>query len=183
LTQWLRAQAGNSAGAPGSILLRRTNFTPTINMLRKLKELFDSLADPDENRSPERDVQLATAVLLLEVMRVEPPGSAQARDALQSALQTRFGLSDAELHNLLRLADREAHGLYDYHRFTSMLNDHLAHPQKIAVVESMWTLAYADAQLDPNETHLIGKVAGLLHVTQGEYIAAKMRAKESAGLL
>ena len=32
-----------------------------------------------------------------------------------------------------------------------------------------------------NENHLIGKTAGLLHVTHGEYIAAKMRAKEAAG--
>jgi uncharacterized tellurite resistance protein B-like protein len=152
-------------------------------MLRAFKDLFDSFAAPDANRSPERDVQLATAVLLLEVMRVEPVVGVQGRAAVQSALRTRFGLSDAELHKLLQVAEQEAHGLYDYHRFTSMLNDHFTHAQKIDVVESMWSLAYADAQLDPNETHLIGKVAGLLHVTQGEYIAAKMRAKESAGLL
>jgi hypothetical protein len=29
---------------------------------------------------------------------------------------------------------------------------------------------------------VISKVAGLLHVTHGEYIAAKMRAQEDAGL-
>ncbi len=35
--------------------------------------------------------------------------------------------------------------------------------------------------LDAHENHLISKVAGLLHVTHGEYIAAKMRAREGAG--
>ncbi len=30
--------------------------------------------------------------------------------------------------------------------------------------------------------HVISKVAGLLHVTHGEYIGAKMRAKEAAAL-
>ncbi|HSV35847.1 MAG TPA: TerB family tellurite resistance protein, partial [Ramlibacter sp.] len=30
--------------------------------------------------------------------------------------------------------------------------------------------------------HVISRVAGLLHVTHGEYIAAKMRAKESSWL-
>ena len=46
----------------------------------------------------------------------------------------------------------------------------------------MWQVAYADLHLDQNENHLIGKTAGLLHVTHGEYIAAKMREKEAAGL-
>ena len=32
-----------------------------------------------------------------------------------------------------------------------------------------------------HENHLISKVAGLLHVTHGEYIASKMRAREGAG--
>jgi uncharacterized tellurite resistance protein B-like protein len=44
----------------------------------------------------------------------------------------------------------------------------------------MWQVAYADAYLDANENHTISKVAGLLHVTHGEYIAAKLRAKETS---
>ena len=46
----------------------------------------------------------------------------------------------------------------------------------------MWQVAYADAHVDANENHTISKVAGLLHVTHGEYIAAKLRAKEAAQL-
>ncbi|MCY1383643.1 Tellurite resistance protein TerB [compost metagenome] len=48
------------------------------------------------------------------------------------------------------------------------------------VVEAMWQVAYADDHLDAHENHVISKVAGLLHVTHGEYIAAKMRAREAA---
>ncbi len=50
------------------------------------------------------------------------------------------------------------------------------------MVEAMWRVAYADAHLDSNEQQLIDKIAELLHVTQGEYIGAKRRAKEAAGL-
>ena len=46
----------------------------------------------------------------------------------------------------------------------------------------MWQVAYADGDIGANENHLISKVAGLLHVTHGEYIGAKLRAKEAAGL-
>ncbi|MEO6322516.1 MAG: TerB family tellurite resistance protein [Polaromonas sp.] len=50
------------------------------------------------------------------------------------------------------------------------------------MVENLWQIAYADAHLDAHENSLIGKFAELLHVTQGEYIGAKMQAKEAANL-
>ena len=70
----------------------------------------------------------------------------------------------------------------DYYHFTSSMNEQFTQAQKIAVVEAMWRVDYADAYLDPNEISLIGKIANLLFVTQGEYIGAKMRAKEDAQL-
>ncbi|MEO8856351.1 MAG: TerB family tellurite resistance protein [Burkholderiaceae bacterium] len=156
-------------------------------MLQALKELFDSLSPVDEDRRREQEmehIRLALAVLLLEVTRVDTAeGGARERDAVKAALQKRFSLGEEALKALMEQAEQETRGLYDYQHFTSLLNEHFTHPQKIAVVESMWGVAYADARLDANEIHLIGKIAALLYVTQGEYIGAKMRAKESAGLL
>ena len=80
----------------------------------------------------------------------------------------------------MELATTTAHTAYDYQRFTGTLNDHFTQAQKIDLVEAMWQVAYADAHIDANENHTISKVAGLLHVTHGDYIAAKMRAKEAA---
>ena len=60
------------------------------------------------------------------------------------------------------------------------MNDQFTQAQKIQVVELMWQVAYADGVLDENEHHLISKIAGLLHVTHGEYIAAKMHAKATS---
>ena len=87
-------------------------------------------------------------------------------------------MTDDELARLLELASETARTAYDYHRFTTSLNDHFTHDQKIQIIENMWAVAYADAHLGAHENHLISKVAGLLYVTHGEYIAAKMRAKE-----
>jgi uncharacterized tellurite resistance protein B-like protein len=41
-------------------------------------------------------------------------------------------------------------------------------------------MAYADAELAAHENHVLRRVAELLHVTHGDYIAAKMRAREAA---
>ena len=152
-------------------------------MLNTLKDLFDTFTSgPDEDSTADQthSLQLATAVLLVEVMRADPTIQAAERSAVMSTLQMRFALGVDELARLVELAEQTAKTAYDYHRFTSSINGHFTHPQKISIIENMWQVAYADAHLDAHENHLIGKIASLLHVTQGEYIAAKMRAKEGA---
>jgi uncharacterized tellurite resistance protein B-like protein len=156
-------------------------------MLKTLKDLLDtlstSLGSPAGSQTPaqqEHSLQLATAVLLVEVMRAEPAMQEAERDAVLLALRSKFALANDELDRLLELAHETARTAYDYQRFTSQLNERFTQAQKIRVVEAMWQVAYADAHLDAHENHVISKVAGLLHVTHGDYIAAKMRARESA---
>lgn len=162
-----------------------SNLLPSAHtMLSTLKDLFDNLTSgPDEYSAAQQahSLQLATAVLLVEVMRADPSIQAAERSAVIAALRTRFALGSDELTRLVELAEQTAKTAYDYHRFTSTINDHFTHTQKIVIVENMWHVAYADAHLDAHENSLIGKIASLLHVTQGEYIGAKMRAKEAAG--
>lgn len=151
-------------------------------MLRSLKDLFDSFSSPApvSAQAQEHALQLATAVLLVEVMRADTEIAPAEQNAVIAALREKFALTDDELARLMELAAETAKTAYDYHRFTSSLNDHFTHAQKIHIVENMWEVAYADAHLGAHENHLISKVAGLLYVTHGEYIAAKMRAKEAS---
>ncbi len=153
-------------------------------MLRNLKDLFDnltaSLSAPAGAQAPadaEHTLQLSTAVLLVEVMRAEPTLQDGERNAVIAALRRKFALSDDELERLMELAHDTARTAYDYQRFTALMNERFTQPQKIAVVEAMWEVAFADHHLDAHEHHVISKVAGLLHVTHGEYIAAKLHAQ------
>lgn len=154
-------------------------------MLKTLKDLFDNLQlslTPTAADGPAEDthtLQLATAVLLVEVMRAEPDLTDAERDAVILALRRKFTLSDDEMERLLELAHETSRTAYDFQRFTRSLNERFTQPQKIAVVEAMWEVAYADHTLDAHEQHVISKVAGLLHVTHGEYIAAKLHAQAS----
>lgn len=156
-------------------------------MFRNLKDLFDhltaSLTAPDGAHGAaeqERTLQLSTAVLLVEVMRAEPELKDNERQAVLRALRRKFTLSDDELDRLMELAQETSRTAYDYQRFTGLMNDCFTQEQKISVVEAMWEVAFADQHLDANEHHVISKVAGLLHVTHGEYIAAKLRVQEAA---
>ena len=151
-------------------------------MLRTLKDLFNAVTAPAPAGAAgtEHSLQLATAVLLVEVMRADPATSAPERTAVLDALRAKFALAPDEIERLVELAQEVARGASDFHQFTSVINERFSQEQKIRIVENMWRVAYSDGHLDTHENHLISKVAGLLHVTHGEYIAAKLRAKPSA---
>ncbi|HVE52711.1 MAG TPA: TerB family tellurite resistance protein [Ramlibacter sp.] len=153
-------------------------------MLRALKDLFESLAPASAagGAQDEHALQLATAVLLVEVMRAEPDVAQAERDAVHGALRRKFTLSADELERLMELAEDKARNANDFFAFTTTLNERFSQEQKVRIVEFMWQVAYADGGIDENENHVISKVAGLLHVTHGEYIAAKLHARQATGL-
>lgn len=154
-----------------------------LSPLKSLLAQFFNLSDDGMSSvSDAHGLQLATAVLLVEVMRSDAHVGDVERAAAIAALRNTFALSNEEMQILLAQAEQTAQHSNDYFRYTNAMNAHFTQAQKIQVVENMWRIAYADGRLDAHENHVISKVAGLLHVTHGEYIAAKLHAKQAAGL-
>lgn len=151
-------------------------------MLRTLKDLFDSVVGPATARTAAptpHALQLATAVLLVEVMRADTHFAAAERDAVLATLARTFDLAPDEQARLVELATTQAKLAHDLHSFTSVLNDRLDDAQKLGVVEAMWQVAYADGHLAAHEQHILWRVADLLHVPHGAYIHAKLRAQSA----
>ncbi len=148
-------------------------------VIHALRDFLHALAAPSST-SPQAEItpELATAVLLVEAMRADQGMEDDERSAVLHVLREKFSLEAADVQELLASAEERSRHANDFFSFTSVLNDRLAHPQKIEVIELMWRIAYVDGSADAGESHVISKIAGLLHVTHGEYIAAKMRAKE-----
>ena len=152
-------------------------------MFRTLKELFDSFAAPATGPvATEHQLQLATAVLLVEVMRADTRIDNAERAAAIAALRARFALADDEIARLLELATHTARASYDYQRFTSQLNRTLGLHQKVQIVEYLWQVAYADGHLQAHEEHVMRKIADLLYLPHADYITAKLRVRDAAGV-
>lgn len=154
-------------------------------MLKTLKDLFDSLVPPAPGTDPqsaEHTLQLATAVMLVEVMRADPSFHPGEREAVLAALRDKFSLSDDEASRLTELAVTTAQQATDLFGFTSRINDHFDMAQKLRMIEHMWRVAYADGHLNDHERHVMWRVADLLHIPQGAYVNARMRAQQEAGL-
>ena len=153
-------------------------------MIATLKDFLAQLVEPGLRAgaaSSGRALQVATAALLLEMMRADDAVSAVERNSVAAALRSRFGLADAELSTLLDLAAREAGEATGYHQFTSLINKACSAEQKVGVIENLWQIAFADDHLAAHEEHLLRKIADLLYVPHAEYVAAKQRARAAAG--
>jgi uncharacterized tellurite resistance protein B-like protein len=151
-------------------------------MLDAIREFFDQHVGARPGAGDDRHaIELATAALLVETVRLDGAIDPDERAAALRAVRSKFGLREDEAATLIRLAEEEAREATDYYQFTSLINKRFTAAQKERVVELMWQVAYADAALSANEQHVVRKIAELLYVPHGAYIAAKLRARDAAG--
>ena len=148
-------------------------------MLRTLTEFFESLVAPSPASAPQaaaHALQLATAVMLVEVMRADATFAAEERAAVLAALRVKFGLTEDEAQRLAELAEAAARQASDLFAFTSRIDEAFSMEQKIQMVELLWQVAYADGHLAAHERQVMWRIADLLHVPQGAYVHARLRA-------
>jgi len=147
-------------------------------MLNKLNNFLSSFMPPDTVATrPEHTLQLATAVLLIEVMKSDTDSTDEEQATIINILKTRFKLTDAEVTQLTKLGHDKSKSAHDLHQFTSLINRELDRAEKVHIIEYMWPVAYADKQISAHENHLMRRLVGLLHISHADNVAAKMRAK------
>ena len=125
----------------------------------------------------EHALQVATAVLLVEVARADFIVDASERLKLRELLEQQFNLSEMELEALLEKAADGADRMVSIQSVSRLLNEHYDHAMKLRIVEMMWQLVYADGEKDHYEEHLIRQVAELLYLSHGEFIQARHKAE------
>ena len=154
-------------------------------MILAFQRLFESTlataarAPVAEDR--EHGYRVATAALLVEVMRADYEVRHEEREAVLRALAAAFDdLSPQETRELLARAEEQADGATSLYEFTQLVNRELDHEQKAHVVELLWRVAYADGDLDKYEEHLVRRIADLIHVPHSVFIRMKHRARGEA---
>ncbi len=151
-------------------------------MIDGIRNFFNQVIAPGAAGATGADSQhalhVATAALLLEMMRMDASITAAETASVTRSLQRRFGLEAAQVDTLMALAAEEARLATDYFQFTSLINKSFSAEQKVQVIEYLWQVAYADGHLDAHEQHFMRKIADLLYVSHADYVGAKQRARQ-----
>ncbi len=153
-------------------------------MISNIKKFFEEFMTPGEGSADpdnDHDIQFATAALLMEVTRSDNDVSEVEKDAVLAILNNLFEFTAAEVMSLMELAEDASDEAHDLYSFTRLINDNYEYQSKKQLVRNLWDVAYADGRLDEFEEHIVRRISGLIHVSNHDFIRAKIAARDAQG--
>ena len=151
-------------------------------MLKALKRAFAPAqtdhAIPGYER---RQLHLAVAILLHEARRANYTEGEAESAAAQHALTDIFVLDPKEAAELLEQAREKAAQLTSFYAPVSIIKREFSMDERIALVEHLWRIAFAEGGLDLYEDHYVRKIAHLLYVPNTQTMLARNRARPKVG--
>ncbi len=142
-------------------------------MLKALRDKLTTALGQSASEAPEareHTLQLATATLLIEIVRADYREDLTENEAVFAQLKRHFELQEDEVLMLVKQAEQEADRAVTLQGFTRLLHEQLSTAEKHAVIEMLWRVALADDHLDKHEDYLVRKLADLLYVSHADLI-------------
>jgi uncharacterized tellurite resistance protein B-like protein len=144
-------------------------------MLERLKAWLIDPAEALRTSAGDDDRRYAAAGLLVVAARMDDRFSPAERDAILRLLRQRFSLSEAEATELVGIAERRAEQSQQIFPLTQIVEESFSPAERIDLMEMLWEVVYADGRLDEYEANLLRRIAGLIHVGDGDSGAARKR--------
>jgi uncharacterized tellurite resistance protein B-like protein len=143
-------------------------------------DLFGRRERPAARDEPDA-LRIAAAALLVEAAAVDDSFDEAERGAIREVLQRHFSLGVEDGHRLLEAGERTRDASAQLYGFARTVNDRLDMAERIALIEMLWEVAYADGELDPLEDTLLRRVGGLVDVSDRDRGLARRRVLERLG--
>jgi len=145
-------------------------------MIEKLQEILRKhLGRGDESRDDDsKELQLATATLLMEVARADNRISEGERRDVRRLIEKHYGLSPELTREIASSAEHKAQHATSLYPFTRLINHACSPEEKVRIIGMLWRVTCSDGHVDKYEEYLVRKIADLLYVPHREYIRMKL---------
>ncbi len=149
-------------------------------MIKNLKSYLDNFfqESPDKNIQHKNKIELATAVLMIEISLADENTGDEEYKIIKKILLEKFDLDETKINTLISLAEDEVDHTVSLHEFAETINNELSAIEKTNIIENLWRVAYADAYIHKYEEYYIRKIADLLHVSHSDYIKTKLKTEK-----
>ena len=149
-------------------------------MIKSLKAYLDNFLQEssEDNISPQNKIELATAVLMIEISLADEKTGDEEYKIIKKILLEQFHSDKIKINELIRLAKDEVDHAISLHEFAETINKQLSAIDKVNIIKNLWRVAYADAYVHKYEEYYIRKIADLLHVSHADYIKTKLEAEK-----
>ena len=127
----------------------------------------------------DRRLRLGAAVLMVCVLKADGVSRRDEHRALQRAVGRALDLEAEDAMAVVRAAEEAVGGGAAFASALQQLVTGCSHEQKRRLVEELWRIAFADAELAGHEEYLVRKVAESLGLTRADLVETKVRARET----
>jgi uncharacterized tellurite resistance protein B-like protein len=126
----------------------------------------------------DRQLQAAAAVLMVSVVRADRASRQDEHRALEKAVGQALDLDGETAAVVVRAAEDSIARGASFGTILQKLAAGCSTAQKRRLVEALWRIAFADAELAGQEEYLVRKIAGHLNLTTADLVETKVRARE-----
>jgi len=141
---------------------------------RQWPRAADAAAAPITNRR----LQLASAVLMVAVVRADHESRQDEHRAVERAVGRALDLHEEGAALVVRVAEEALERGVSFGVLLQELARECSLDQKRELVESLWRIAFSDAELAGHEEYLVRKVASQLGLSTADLVETKVRARE-----
>ncbi len=149
-------------------------------MLQSIKNFFKDISTLSkggmaEPMSEAEEIHLAAAALMFHVIAADGVVQQQEKLKLRSILSTNYDVDPEDIDQLIEKAGKADREAVDLYAFTSVLKRHLSEDERLALVEDLWEMVFADGEIHEFEDNIVWRVAELIAVSQQDRIFMKQR--------
>jgi len=151
-------------------------------MLNALKSFVREITFGDSGKKSfaDDDKRLAAAALLFHLVDIDGVIEDSESEKLRQILQARYELDDEETSELIAAAKQRDEEAVDLYGFTSVLKRTTNEEERLAIIEMMWEIVYADGRVHEFEDNTIWRVAELLGVSSRDRMVLRHKVAKTA---
>lgn len=148
-------------------------------MLGLFKKIFDGSGKGKPLTPEEKKLRLrtATCVILLEAANADHNFSEEEQEKVITIMKERYGMTDAEVEELIQESEKARESATDLWYFTNMVNENMDNQEKYKLMELVWEVIYSDGTMDKFENYVAHKLQNMLNLDHSSFIELKMKVK------
>jgi len=143
-----------------------------------LEQNWPQAASDGSSAITDRQLQAAAAVLMVSVVRADRRSRQDEHRALEGAVGQALDLDAETAAVVMRAAEEALARGASFAAILQKLESGCSVGQKRRLVEALWRIAFADAELAGQEEYLVRKIAGQLKLSTADLVETKIRARE-----
>ena len=144
--------------------------------MKFFKNLFKT--EDSEAESKDNSIQKSICSLMIEVAYADNQLDESELKAMANSL-SKLDIQQEEIREIVDETLAKSKESISFYQHTRILNDQLDYDQKKDVLNSVWSIAFADGQMNKHEEHLIRRIADLLYLNHKDFINSKLDHKNN----